>query len=221
MNAMKNKIKSQRGASITFALLIFLVCAVISSVVIVAATAAAGRMSQQGEMDERYYAVTASAKRLNDVFAGKEVAVTYEIKDGSPDFSGATVTYADGSTTPTIPTILQKASIDVVQGVLWKDKDNIIEPGSISIEDTDSNTTCTVTRSMMDDGRMEYTISAQKTKDASNSGQYKVFISFSPNLPSVATKMPDGKEKIIVKWKLLGVEKNRPMAKPTAAAIGG
>jgi len=218
MKAIKNKLQSKRGASITFALLLFLVCAVISSVVIVAATAAAGRMSQQGEMDERYYAVTASAKRLNDVFAGKEVTVTYDIKDGSPDFDGATVTYADGSTTPAT---LKKASIDVVRGVLWEDKDNVIEPASIPIEDADSNTTCTVTRSMKDDGRMEYTISAQKTKNASNSGQYTVYITFSPNLPSVATKMSDGKEKVIVKWKLLGAEKNRPKAMPTTAATGG
>ena len=51
MNALKNKIKSQRGASITFALLLFLVCAVISGIVIVAATAASGRMDQIAESE--------------------------------------------------------------------------------------------------------------------------------------------------------------------------
>ena len=84
MNAVKTKLKSNRGASITFALLLFLVCAVISGVVIVAATAAAGRMSEQSDMDERYYAVTAVADRLNQVFDGKEVIVTYDIEAKKP-----------------------------------------------------------------------------------------------------------------------------------------
>ncbi|MBR1561236.1 MAG: hypothetical protein IJ646_13460, partial [Clostridia bacterium] len=64
MRTVKNKLGSQAGASITFALLIFLVCAVVSSVVVVAATAAAGRMSQLPEMDQRYYAVTSAAGLL-------------------------------------------------------------------------------------------------------------------------------------------------------------
>ena len=51
MTAMRNKIKSQRGASITFALLIFLVCSMVSIAVVVAGTAAAGRMSQRAETD--------------------------------------------------------------------------------------------------------------------------------------------------------------------------
>ena len=41
MNGIGQKLRSDRGASITFALLLFLVCAVVSSVVIVAGTAAA------------------------------------------------------------------------------------------------------------------------------------------------------------------------------------
>ena len=64
MQAIRNKLKTQKGASITFALLLFLVCAVISSVVIVAATTAAGRMSQLPQMDQRYYAVTSAANLL-------------------------------------------------------------------------------------------------------------------------------------------------------------
>ena len=88
MNAMKNKIKSQRGASITFALLLFLVCAIISSIVIVAATAAAGRMSGQVDMDGRYYAVTSVASKLKTEIEGKEVTLSYN--EDNP--SEATVT---------------------------------------------------------------------------------------------------------------------------------
>lgn len=64
MNAIKNKIGSREGASISFALLAFLVCAVISSVVIVAGSTAAGRMSQIAQSDQRYYAVNSAAELL-------------------------------------------------------------------------------------------------------------------------------------------------------------
>jgi len=76
MNAMKNKIKSQRGASITFALLLFLVCAIISSIVIVAATAVGGRASKMAELDQRYYAVNSAAELLRDVLEKQIVTVT-------------------------------------------------------------------------------------------------------------------------------------------------
>ena len=74
---MQGKLQSQRGASITFALLLFLVCAVISSAVIVAGTTAAGRMSQMAEMDQRYYAVTSAAELMKDSIDGRTVKVKY------------------------------------------------------------------------------------------------------------------------------------------------
>jgi len=77
MTAMRNKIKSQRGASITFALLVFLVCSMVSIAVVVAGTAAAGRMSQRAETDQRYYAVASAVELLCDDFKGKTVTVEY------------------------------------------------------------------------------------------------------------------------------------------------
>ena len=76
MTAMKNKIRSQRGASITFALLLFLVCAIISSIVIVAATVVGGRASKMAELDQRYYAVNSAAELLRDVLEQQTVTVT-------------------------------------------------------------------------------------------------------------------------------------------------
>ena len=64
MRTIKNKLNSQRGASLTFALLLFLVCAVVGSAVLVAGTAAAGRMSRIAEMDQRYYSVNSAARLL-------------------------------------------------------------------------------------------------------------------------------------------------------------
>lgn len=206
MNAMKNKIKSQRGASITFALLLFLVCAVISGVVIVAATTAAGRMSQQDEMDERYYAVTAAAKRLNDIFDKSTVTVNYDIKEGKPDFDSMTVTDSKGNAFAN-NSILFKASKDVVQGVLFGDKGSVIEPDEININDATSKITCTVNRKMNLDGRMEYTICALKATDVSKSGTYTVVVIFSPNLSAPVIDVQDSKGHAEVTWKLLGAKK--------------
>jgi len=75
MNAIKNKIQSSKGASITFALLIFLVCAVVSSVVIVAGTTASGRMSQTAQTDQRFYAVSSAAELLTKAIDGQTVTV--------------------------------------------------------------------------------------------------------------------------------------------------
>ena len=69
------KLRSEKGASITFALLIFLVCAVVSSVVLTAATASAGRMSQTAKMDQMYYSVASAAKLLSADLDGRTIVV--------------------------------------------------------------------------------------------------------------------------------------------------
>lgn len=70
-----NRLRSRTGASLSFALLAFLVCAVVSSVVLVSATTAAGRMSGIAETDQRYYAVTSAAELLKDLFKDQTVVV--------------------------------------------------------------------------------------------------------------------------------------------------
>ena len=64
-NVLK-KLRSSKGASLTFALLAFLVCAVISAVLLASASAAAGRLSGLAEADQRYYAVTSAAQLFCD-----------------------------------------------------------------------------------------------------------------------------------------------------------
>ena len=70
-----NKLRSQTGASISFALLLFLVCAILCSVILTAATAASGRMSSLAETDQRYYAVTSAAELLKDLFDEETVQI--------------------------------------------------------------------------------------------------------------------------------------------------
>ena len=84
MQAIKNKLRSRRGASLTFALLLFLVCAVIGSVVLTAGTAASGRMSQIAEMDQRYYSVHSAASLLVDMMEKASVRVEKTVYTADP-----------------------------------------------------------------------------------------------------------------------------------------
>ncbi len=72
---MLNKLRSRKGASITFALLAFLVCAVISAVLLASASASAGRLSGLAEADRRYYAVTSAAQLFCDTLPDKEYII--------------------------------------------------------------------------------------------------------------------------------------------------
>ena len=86
MRTIKKKLNSQRGASLTFALLLFLVCAVVGSVVLVAGTAASGRLAGNGkansvgtlaETEQRYYAVNAAAELMQtELTSGKTTATS-------------------------------------------------------------------------------------------------------------------------------------------------
>ena len=91
MRNIKQKLNSQRGASITWALLIFLVCSVIGSAVLVAGTVASGQMAKAAESDQRYYAVNSAARMLIDMVDDKPVVI---VKEGSA--------YKDGETNTTL-----------------------------------------------------------------------------------------------------------------------
>lgn len=93
MNRLKKKIRSQTGASLTFALLLFLVCAVVGSVVLTAGTAAAGRMSEITEMDQRFYSVNSAARLLIELIDDKPVTIVETI----PESGIATYEYGDGT----------------------------------------------------------------------------------------------------------------------------
>lgn len=73
--AIIRKLKSERGATLSMALLLFMVCAVVGGVILAAATASGGRLSQLAEMDQRYYSVTSAAKLLGEELSGKTVTI--------------------------------------------------------------------------------------------------------------------------------------------------
>lgn len=94
INKIKQKLRSQAGASISFALLLFLVCAVLCSVIITAATASSGRMAGIAESDQRYYAVTSAAELLKELIEGKPVSIV-EVEERTD-----TTTYSNGTIDP-------------------------------------------------------------------------------------------------------------------------
>ena len=106
MKRAAEKLKSSRGASLMMALLLFLVCAVLGSVVLVAGTASAGRFANLSKMEQRYFAVNSAAELLRTELSGdqpftvtrtKEVTNTTKIVIGE----GGAVSY--GSVEPGTP----------------------------------------------------------------------------------------------------------------------
>lgn len=72
---VKRKLRSKTGASISFGLFLFLICAVISTTVLVAGTGAAGRMVGMSETEQRYYSVNSTAKMMQQLLEDKTATV--------------------------------------------------------------------------------------------------------------------------------------------------
>mgnify|MGYP003303392671 CR=1 FL=1 len=66
MRTIKNKLKSNKGASVLIALGLFMICAMISSVVVVAAASGSSRNVQRIERQRAYLAVSSAAQVIMD-----------------------------------------------------------------------------------------------------------------------------------------------------------
>lgn len=140
-----NKFRDERGASMSAALLLFLVCAVVASIIIAAGSTAAGRISNLAKSDQLYYSLTSAAQLVRDELdnegAGQPVTVevAYEHDEGSTEeFDPSTDSlevklYLDGNEESgslsvieqaTLFSLLGSRSIDgaktVVLGTGWK-----------------------------------------------------------------------------------------------------
>lgn len=72
----KRMLGSQSGASFALALLLFLVCVLLTSAIIAASSAAVGHQAQLGKMEQRYYSVTSAARLIEELFTNEEVKVS-------------------------------------------------------------------------------------------------------------------------------------------------
>ena len=212
MNAVRRKIESQKGASITFALLIFLVCAVVSSVVIVAGSTSAGRMSQIAEFDQRYYAVTSAAKLLKSDIDGKTLVVTYveETEDGA--LKRVYHALYDGEETERSPdTILADASKLLTQ--YFNGDIETIPTRTFNLTPSIdgravNDLRCNVYETLGTNGLMTFTISNVGTVATT----YRVEIVFASNRKETVD-MATGQKKTILEWKFHSMKKVRnPLA---------
>lgn len=76
--SLRAKLRSSSGASLLFALLLFLVCITVGSVILTSGTAAAGRASQAASMERNYSAVSSAAELLCSEFEGNTLTVVRE-----------------------------------------------------------------------------------------------------------------------------------------------
>lgn len=196
MRNVRRKLGSQAGASITFALLLFLVCAVISSVVIVAATAAGGRLSKLAEMDQRYYAVTSAAELLRHEIDGKTVIVT-QSKDaeGNPVY---TARYKDADADA--EDILADASARLVRGNTDAQTFALTATGI-----ADAALDCTIAETVGADRLLTFDIS---NKDGTAGSIYRLRLVFTPNIRTSAPDA-DGSVKTTLTWSFQSLKKTR------------
>ncbi|ETP71954.1 hypothetical protein UYO_2094 [Lachnospiraceae bacterium JC7] len=75
MSAVVNKLKSNSGATLLMALLFFAVCAVTGSMILLSATAAAGRLDGFGRKDQNYYAVRSATKLVEKQLKSEYIEV--------------------------------------------------------------------------------------------------------------------------------------------------
>lgn len=202
MNAMRTKLKNQRGASITYALLIFLVCAVASSIVIVAGTAAAGRMSSLPQADKRYYAVTSAAGLLKSQIDGKTVVVTKT----EPSTFSAKYIDGDADADPT-EDVLADATIRLVNPELSPTVDYslTVSPDNPFGDALD----CGITEKV-ENGLLIYDI----YNNGADTAQYELEMRFASNIKESAKDTATNTTRYTVTWKFHSMKKNinRPAA---------
>ena len=184
MKKARAKLQSRRGASITFALLLFLVCAVVSSVVVVAGSAVGGRMSQMAAMDQRYYAVTSAAELLRSIFDGRTVRVTTDNATG-----GQTVD-------PGTDAVLGHASMQLMS-LLSAGGEELTGTFDLSPDKGDA-LKCSITETVKKSGLLEYAIT---------NGNYTLRVTFASNRRVIASATTEAATTTAVTWKLNGVRR--------------
>ena len=227
MNNMRRKLRSEKGASITFALLLFLVCSVVSIVVVVAGSAAAGRMSQRAETDQRYYAVTSAVELLCDDFKGMTATVEYTKPVASSavapdDIIVTSITAEDGSTKNlsnyAITAAASKALVNKIVNTVTPSTDP--EDAKLNLTATGAPTgaavDCTIREFVKKDGRVILEVSNTVAAEAAKKNIYTLQAVFDARISqSISQYTANGsggpvkmeKGTIMLEWSVIGIEK--------------
>lgn len=222
---LKTKLRSEKGASITFALLLFLVCAVVSIVVVVAGSAAAGRMSQRAETDQRYYAVTSAVELLCNDFKGMKVTVEYSKASTAttvPESAVAVtkvVAVSDTSQTDVKGdyTVLVGASKQLVCKIANPEPETVTTSPDDTLTLTGGPTGaalgCTINEYVKRDGRVIFEVSNAKVEDAAKQSIYTLQAVLNANISQSRSqyKAADGttmdKVTVTLIWSVNSIEK--------------
>lgn len=78
MNRMKQKLKSEYGASILLALLFFLICTLVTAVLLMAAASNAGKVRSNREVHQKYLAVSSALELVCEDLLSKEYCGQYD-----------------------------------------------------------------------------------------------------------------------------------------------
>ncbi len=104
MNMIRNKLKEKDGVSILMGLLYLLVCLMVGTVVLVASTAAAGKLAGQQKSEQDYLTVASAARLVKDRICKLTYTytVTYKKTDSKPEDTGK-LKVSDSSDLPGSP----------------------------------------------------------------------------------------------------------------------
>ena len=110
--------KSERGASLPLALLVFLICAALSAVILSAATTSSGRIANLNKTDQRYYAVTSAVELLcEEIKATPKVTIVLKEAKSLSSTGGTSVSkkiIVDGNESP-----LTSATLPQIVALSW------------------------------------------------------------------------------------------------------
>lgn len=93
MNRMKQKLKSEYGASILLALLFFLICTLVTAVLLMAAASNAGKVRSNREMHQKYLAVSSALELVCEDLLSAEYYGQYGFRE-----EVETIEHDDGTT---------------------------------------------------------------------------------------------------------------------------
>ena len=212
-NRIREKLQSETGASISFALFLFLICAALSAAVLVAGTVAAGRMSNLAESDQRYYTVMSASELIKDMMDNKSVSYidgkTYECPMNQVDDAK----YANGSDASSFAIEMTNALINALADPESTDNPINLTLSVTGIEELSASAEGTVTRTSDDEGRAEIVIcnTYGETNEDFDYHPFRMVLTFAaekraanPSItrPDTVKDVPEGTE---VTWHLVGM----------------
>ena len=78
MKKLKNRLASRRGASLLFAMLVFLLCALAGTAALTAASANSGKYAHMREDQRKYLAVSSAVELMKDQLTNSRFIATLE-----------------------------------------------------------------------------------------------------------------------------------------------